>query len=196
MDEDPDNFKMLLKFLRMRMKNNNQGGSVPERHRPKATYEFCSMLEYYNLMQGVYGQTWVGDKDAFTCEEIAYGTVSLCSKTSDDSTPKLTTVVFPHRSTGLKLNEFTVEFEKGATGIVGWVEFNDNGADTAPSCINLTRSYPNGVFLNIAERKAYGPKNNRSGADTILGENLRMNHTKISLSTSWGDTQNSEEVFN
>jgi len=177
-DEDPENFKMLLKFLRMRMKNNNQGGSVPERHRPKATYEFCSMLEYYNLMQGVYGQTWVGDKDAFTCEEIAYGTVSLCSKTSDDSTPKLTTVVFPHKSTGLKLNEFTVEFEKGATGSVGWVEFNDNGADTATTHINLTRSYPNGVFLNIAERKAYGPKNNRSGADTILGENLRMNHTE------------------
>lgn len=177
-DEDPDNFSLLLKFLRMRMKNNNQGGSVPERHRPKATYEFCSMLEYYNLMQGVYGHTWVGEKDAFTCEEIAYGTVSLCSKTSDDSTPKLTTVVFPHRSTGLKLNEFTVEFEKGATGVVGWVEFVDNGADTATTHINFAKSYPqNGLFLNIAERKAYGPYNNND-VNTILGENLRMNHTE------------------
>ena len=177
-DEDPDNFRMLLKFLRMRMKNNNQGGSVPERHRPKATYEFCSMLEYYNLMQGVYGHTWVGEKDAFTCEEIAYGIVSLCSKTSDDdSAPKLTTVVFPHKSTGLKLNEFTVEFEKGATGVVGWVEFTDNGADTPTSSINFARSYPrNGLFLNIAERKAYGPNNNNG--NTILGENLRMNHTE------------------
>eukprot|EP00984_Skeletonema_dohrnii_P009192 scaffold3511_cov144-Skeletonema_dohrnii-CCMP3373.AAC.1 len=179
-DEDPDNFKMLLKFLRMRMKNNNQGGSsVPERHRPKATYEFCSMLEYYNLMQGVYGHTWVGEKDAFTCKEIAYGTVSLCSKTSDDdSTPKLTTVVFPHKSTGLKLNEFTVEFEKGASGVVGWVEFIDDGANTAASCINFARSYPRfGIFLNIAERKAYGPRNNND-VSTILGENLRMNHTE------------------
>jgi len=120
----------------------------------------------------------VGETDAFTCEEIAYGIVSLCSKTSDDdSTPKLTTVVFPHKSTGLKLNEFTVEFEKGATGVVGWVEFTDNGADTPTSSINFARSYPrNGLFLNIAERKAYGPNNNNG--NTILGENLRMNHTE------------------
>jgi hypothetical protein len=77
-DEDPENFLILINYLRMRAKN--RMGSVPYRHRPKATYAFCSMLEYYNLMPGIYGHTWVGKADTFTFEEIAYGTVSLSSK--------------------------------------------------------------------------------------------------------------------
>jgi len=184
MDEDPENFSMLLKFLRMRMKHPREGGgSVPQRHLPKPSYEFCSMLEYYNLMQGVYGHYWVGAKDTFTCEEIAYGTVSLCSMTSessDDSAPKMATVAYPHRSllceygSELKLTEFIVEFEKGTTGAVGWITCTDMGDNT-----NITGQlkgsensmYQNSMYLNIAERKAYGWK-------SILGENLRMNHTE------------------
>ncbi|KAL7490457.1 hypothetical protein ACHAWT_000045 [Skeletonema menzelii] len=184
MDEDPENFSMLLKFLRMRMKHPREGGgSVPQRHLPKPSYEFCSMLEYYNLMQGVYGHYWVGAKDTFTCEEIAYGTVSLCSMTSessDDSAPKMATVAYPHRSllceygSELKLTEFIVEFEKGTTGAVGWITCTDMGDNT-----NITGQlkgsensmYHNSMYLNIAERKAYGWK-------SILSENLRMNHTE------------------
>ncbi len=184
-DEDPDNFGQLLKFLRMRMKLHRGGSSVPERHRPKVTYEFCSMLEYYNLMQGVYGHNWVGAKHSFTCEETAYGTVSLCNQASgsnDGSTPNLAAVVYPHRSIGgrpeLKLLEFTAEFEKGTTGIVGWVQCTDEGVATSISS-SFKGSRSNCMFLSIEKRKAFGPKANTSGApDNILDENLRVDHVE------------------
>mmetsp|Transcript_5787 Transcript_5787/g.8973 ORF Transcript_5787/g.8973 Transcript_5787/m.8973 type:complete len:385 (-) Transcript_5787:132-1286(-) len=184
-DEDPDNFGQLLKFLRMRMKLHRGGSSVPERHQPKVSYEFCSMLEYYNLMQGVYGHNWVGAKDSFTCEEIAYGIVSLCNQVSgsnDGSTPNLAAVVYPHRSIAtrpeLKLLEFTVEFEKGTTGYVGWVQCTDEGARTIIP-VSFKGSLPNSMFLSIEERKAFGPKANTGYApDNILGENLRVDHAE------------------
>lgn len=206
-EEDPDNFAMLIKFLRLRMKLHRGGGgsSVPERHRPKPTYEFCSMLEYYNLMQGVYGHNWVGAKDTFTCEEVAYGTVSLCSQVSpsnnDDSTPNLAAVVYPHRSNDvgspeLKLLEFTVEFEKGATGIVGWIHCSDKGVETRISN-GIKGSQANSIFLSIAERKVFGPRSNRSGApNNILCENLRIDNseaaTKVVCRRSGGTQHNTQ----
>ena len=182
MDEDPENFGVLLKFLRMRMKCQG-GGSVPRFHLPKPTYEFCSMLEYYNLMQGIYGHNWVGAKNTCTCEEIAYGTVSLTSKANDNSAPEMATVVYPQRfhniGSELRLLEFTVEFEKGATGVVGWVQCKDNGNETSLTgqVGQVQGSLPNSIFLNIAERKVFGPKRS-SIPNTILGENLRIDHTE------------------
>ncbi|KAK1747167.1 hypothetical protein QTG54_002511 [Skeletonema marinoi] len=51
-DQDPENFMLLVNYLRMRM--NNQLKRVPNAHRPKPTYKLCTMLEYYNLLPGVY----------------------------------------------------------------------------------------------------------------------------------------------
>jgi len=167
LDEDPEDFNILIKYLRLRAKN--RVGI-----RPKATYAFCSMLEYYNLMPGIYGQTWVGKHDTFTCEEISYGTVSLSKNL--ESHDEFAAVVF----SGLKLLEFTVEFEKGATGFVGWMNISPelrgmpNIYDIP--CNNLTGSYDNSLFLNITERKAFGPKDNKTDRINILGENLRINH--------------------
>eukprot|EP00984_Skeletonema_dohrnii_P005209 scaffold1824_cov104-Skeletonema_dohrnii-CCMP3373.AAC.9 len=53
-DQDPENFMLLINYLRMRM--NNQLKRVPNVHRPKPTYKLCTMLEYYNLLPGVYPQ--------------------------------------------------------------------------------------------------------------------------------------------
>ena len=43
-DQDPENFMLLINYLRLRM--NNQARHVPQRHLPKPTYSFCYMLEY------------------------------------------------------------------------------------------------------------------------------------------------------
>jgi hypothetical protein len=88
-------------------------------------------------------------------------------------------VVFPHRSdtsSELKLLEFTVEFEKGTTGSVGWLSCHDAGVETTISPYDLTDSFNNSLFLNITQRKAFGPKVNHS--TKILGDNLRINHTE------------------
>ena len=157
---------------------------MPKCHLPKPTYEFCSMLEYYNLMQGIYGHYWVGANGAFTCEEIAYGTVSLTSKAPDDSAPKMAAVVCPHRSlqhsrnygSELKLLEFTVEFEKGTTGAVGWQLCYDSGDETGITH-QLNGSWYSGMYLNISERKVFGPK--FGSQNKILIENLRIDHTEV-----------------
>ena len=44
-DQDPDNFLLLVNYLRLRM--NNQSRKVPEKNLPKPTYSLCYMLEYY-----------------------------------------------------------------------------------------------------------------------------------------------------
>ena len=167
-DEDPENFRQLLTFLRMRMK-----GPVPSRHIPNPTYKFCSMLEYYNLMPGVYGQGWVGGTSAFTCEEVGYGAVSL---TSDD----FVGLVRPHRilatKPALKLVEFTVEFEKGTNGCVGWLHTKDKLAETKiVSGVDFKHSFPNSLYLNLGERKAFGPS---CTDNNVLAKNLRINHTE------------------
>ncbi len=135
------------------------------------------------MMQGVYGHNWVGANDTFTCEEVAYGTVTLCSQVSesnDDSTPNLAAVAYPHRSLDLgpelKLLEFTVEFEKGATGRVGWIHWGkDLGVETRISN-GIIGSQPNSIFMSIAERKVFGPRSNNN--NYILGENLRIDNAE------------------
>lgn len=62
-DQDPESFMKLISYLRLRM--NNQLRPVPNSQRPKPTYKFCTMLEYYNMLPGVYPQTWVGDESLF-----------------------------------------------------------------------------------------------------------------------------------
>lgn len=46
-DQDPDNFLLLVNYLRLRM--NNQSRKVPEKYLPKPTYPLCYMLDYYGL---------------------------------------------------------------------------------------------------------------------------------------------------
>ena len=137
-------------------------------------------------MQGIYGHYWVGANGAFTCEEIAYGTVSLTSKAPDDSAPKMAAVVCPHRSlqhstnygSELKLLEFTVEFEKGTTGAVGWQRCYDSGDDTGITH-QLNGSWDSGMYLHISERKIFGPTSRFGDQNKILSENLRIDHTEV-----------------
>ena len=170
-DQDPDSFMILITYLRLRM--NNQLKEIPYTRRPEPTYQFCTMLEYYNLMPAVYPQTWVGSKNTaagtgndpnnFVCEEIAYGTVALVTKEGEYAT-----VVHPYEFTP-QVHEFTVEFEKGTSGAVGWVycQFADGsgGHDTS-----FDNSLSDSLILNVTERKVFGPV-------SILEQNMRVNHT-------------------
>mmetsp|Transcript_20686 Transcript_20686/g.30458 ORF Transcript_20686/g.30458 Transcript_20686/m.30458 type:complete len:370 (+) Transcript_20686:134-1243(+) len=174
-DQDPEIFLKLINYLRLRM--NNHFGQVPERHLPKRTYSFCTMLEYYNLMPALYPQNWtqkwVDNSNGFTCEEVSYGTVTLSSKGGDDSdTMGLASVL--HDSDGFKdagVSEFTVEFEKGTSGSVGWLDHCSDEGDGEISRSMLSEVVENSIFLNITERKIFGP-------DSILEENMSIKNKK------------------
>eukprot|EP00979_Chaetoceros_neogracilis_P008512 scaffold1895_cov222-Chaetoceros_neogracile.AAC.3 len=131
------------------------------------------MLEYYSLMPAVYPQTWAGRN--FSREEISYGTVVLFTKSSSDadtdsseSDTRTAASAFYDLGAfeGAGVSEFTVEFEKGTKGIVGWTNGNHN-KDCA-----IRQPYkimPNSIFLNVTERKILGPT-------TILKENMNIDH--------------------
>eukprot|EP00574_Skeletonema_japonicum_P013878 CAMPEP_0201716398 /NCGR_PEP_ID=MMETSP0593-20130828/2375_1 /ASSEMBLY_ACC=CAM_ASM_000672 /TAXON_ID=267983 /ORGANISM="Skeletonema japonicum, Strain CCMP2506" /LENGTH=336 /DNA_ID=CAMNT_0048206189 /DNA_START=1051 /DNA_END=2061 /DNA_ORIENTATION=+ len=166
-DQDPDNFMILIDYLRMRM--NNQLKHVLVNHRPNPTYKLCTMLEYYNLMPGVYSQTWVGGEQ-FVCEEIAYGTVTLSSQEGERAT-----VLHPsgeYRNMSPQVLEFAVEFDKGASGAVGWIRCKDEGKDSKVTC-SFNEALANALFLNIEERIIFGP-------EAALDQNMRINHNESS----------------
>lgn len=185
-DQDPDSFMNLIVYLRMRM--NSQLKRVPNIHRPKPTYKFCSMLEYYNLLPGVYPQTWVG-AEPFVCEEIAYGTVTLSSKEDENLS---VSVVHPYSANMFtpEIHEFTVEFDKGAIGAVGWVFCKDDGFDSKISS-TFDAVMGNSLFFNIEERKVFGPTD-------LLEQNMRVNHsdstTKVICQRS-GNLGQDEKIF-
>ena len=168
-DQDPDNFFILINYLRLRM--NNRSRQVPDKHMPKATYSFCSMLEYYDLMPGVYPQTWVGEKDTFTCEEVSYGTVVLSTIKEGEKSETLASSSVLHcfgQFASAGVSEFTVEFEKGTDGAVGWLFAEDNGRKSVLSR-TLTEVAHNSIFLSVPERKIFGPT-------SILKENMSFNY--------------------
>lgn len=164
-DQDPKDFITLIGYLRLRM--NNHSRQVAYKHLPNPTYSFCSMLEYYNLMPGVYPQNWIGDRDAFTSEEISYGTVVLVSKNEEGLPAYASVVQYAGKLSRAGVSEFTVEYEKGTTGSVGWLQCADKGLDTTVFH-PLTESVGNSIFLNVTERKIFGPM-------SILEDNMMMN---------------------
>ena len=174
LDQDSDSFMILVDYLRMRM--NNQLKQVPNTHRPVPTYKLCSMLEYYNLLPGVYPQTWVGGESPllFTYEEIAYGTVILSSKEGVKAN-----ALHPYRLLATpEWLEFTIEFDKGASGAVGWICCKDEGKNTK-WCRSFDEVVSGSLFLNIEERTVYGPT-------SVLEQNMRINHTESSTKVICG----------
>ena len=153
-DQNPDNFSILINYLRMRM--NSQNKHVPVRHVPEVSYSFCSMLDYYGLMPALYPQKWIGNNDNdFSCEEVKYGTYEL----STDTNASVLCDFGQFSSVGV--SEFTVEFETGTIqGAVGWI-FTEDSVHSHP----LNEAVPNSIFYNLAERKLYG-------TDNILQENV------------------------
>lgn len=181
-DQDADSFMVLISYLRIRM--NNQLKKVSNIHRPIPTYKFCTMLEYYNLLPGVYPQTWVGDESLFVCEEIGYGTVALTSKEGEHAS-----VVHPYNSMRTpKVIAFTVEFDKGTCGAVGWLSCKDEGhSSTIPGTYTFDATLSSSLFLNIAERKVFGPN------DAVLEENMRLNHTESTTKSICQRSGNSDQ---
>ena len=70
------------------------------------------------------------------------------------------------------MSEFTVVFEKGTAGAVGWLGF-DKDKDTDSPYSHLLDGFrdnqENSIVLSITERKIFGP-------DKILDENMRIDH--------------------
>lgn len=172
-DQDPDCFMILVSYLRMRM--NNRLKEIHHTYRPTPTYQFCTMLEYYNLIPGIYPQTWIGMRNAaagnnpnnFVCEEIAYGTVTLVTKEGEYAT-----VVHPYeRIVTPRVHEFTVEFDKGTSGAVGWYYTDAGGINSINT--SFDRPLNHSLILNITERKIFG----KEGKESTLEQNMRVNHT-------------------
>ncbi|KAL7537239.1 hypothetical protein ACHAWF_005703 [Thalassiosira exigua] len=168
-DEDPEIFLRLINFLRLRSKRPH----LFQVRQPKPEYDFCCMLDYYNLMPGLYPQKWIGKSDDLSIEEESYGTVVLSTKNFQRTTVLHDFGEFSSAS----VSEFTVEFEKGTTGVLGWLDCNrataigwlgpDHKIDKDSRLLLLNKSVPNSCFLSIADRKIFGP-------DGVLEENMNM----------------------
>ena len=168
-DQDPENFLLLVNYLRLRM--NNQSRKVPEKYLPKPTYPLCYMLDYYGLMPAVYLQTWNGSRDKkisdeFTCEEKSYGAYELSTKTEDDNPVNFLYKLGLFANAGV--SEFTVEFDKGTGGIVGW--FCTNHTSSIYTLPDFNDGMDNHFLLDIADRKLY---DNNGG---LREENLKIAH--------------------
>ena len=190
-DQDPENFLLLVNYLRLRM--NNQSKKVPEKNLPKPTYSLCYMLEYYGLMPAVYQQTWTGCCNRlickeFTCEEKSYGTYELLTKTVDDAPVNFLYNLGAFARAGV--SEFTVEFDKGTGGIVGWLYSYNEGMNSSCTRSSFDEALKNSIFLNITDRKLWGSAG-------ILEENLNIAHmasvTKV-ICTYDGDKKYSIQV--
>ena len=114
-DQKHDDFLILVDFLRLRM--NSRSRQIPAKHLPKPTYSLCSMLECYDLMPGVYPQSWVGSD--FNSEEKSYGNVVLSSK-SKLGTVMACAVLNFGKFSDVGVSEFTCEFDRGTKGAVGF----------------------------------------------------------------------------
>jgi hypothetical protein len=124
-DEDPEVFMMLLNFLRKCDKKKRTDLEVPA---PQPTFEFCWMLEYYDLMLAVYPQEWMtlwGGEAAATRPsrpDEPYTLIAesvMCAFTLQLQRHGMTK---PANVTG-----FTATFERGSTGQIGWTNSLANG---------------------------------------------------------------------
>ena len=170
-DQDPENFLLLVNYLRLRM--NNQSRKVPEKNLPKPTYSLCYMLEYYGLMPAVYQQTWIGCCNRlickeFTCEEKSYGTYELLTKTADDAPVNFLYNLGAVAKAGV--SEFTVEFDKGTGGSVGWLCSYGEGMNSQCTRSSFDEAVDDSIYLNITDRKLW------VGSADILEENLNIAH--------------------
>lgn len=157
-DQDPENFLLLVNYLRLRM--NNQSKDVPAKHMPKPTYSFCYMIEY---LIGLYPQDWHVDLVKVSKKWISYNTLEFVTKDTDEPVNLLYNFGFFAKA---GVSEFIVEFEKGSTGAVGWWSSSDSTtsfSNTFEDCVSRS------VFLNITERKVFA----YSG---ILAENMKIDH--------------------
>ena len=167
-DQDPEQFLLLINYLRLR--TNNQSKHVPEKHLPEPTYSFCYMLEYYGLMPAVYPQRWIGKHDTFSSDEISYGTFLLSSTNSTgDGDADTARVLYDFGGfIDAGVSEFTVEFEKGTSGAVGWYSCAFKGKDSVVTH-TLDVCVPNSLILNIKDRKIFG-------AEDVLAENMKIDY--------------------
>lgn len=130
-DQDPKVFLPLLNFLRQCDQRKRVDVKI---HPPPPTFEFCSMLEYYDLMSSVYPQEWrrvygptIGTPPVLGTDESVV--IKRGNRHKDDSVTissgksvkAFMLEVQRHCSTKpVNATAFTATFDKGSTGQVGW----------------------------------------------------------------------------
>ena len=67
------------------------------------------------------------------------------------------------------VSEFTVEFDKGTGGSVGWSCSYDEGMNSQCTRSSFDEALKNSIFLNITDRKLWG-------SAAMLEENLKIAH--------------------
>ncbi len=161
-DQDPENFLLLVNYLRLRMNICDPSKVVPDKHLPRPTYSFCHMVEYYGLMPGLYPQSWHVDLDKVEQKWIEYNTLEIVAKDTGAHEPVNLLCNF---LADAGVSEFTVEFDKGSTGAVGWWS-----TDSTSSFVNnFEECVTNSIFLNVTERKVIAHNG-------ILAENMKIDH--------------------
>ena len=123
-DQDPKIFLILINYLRQLDMTSRNDIRVPC---PEANFDFCWMLEYYNLMPAVYRLEWKywHKKDItglFTVLKSPYGCSIL---TSEDDNDAFTLLDLRHFDKGV--SEFTAVFGKGSNGVIGWASNGEIG---------------------------------------------------------------------
>ena len=116
-DQDPKIFLILINYLRQLDMTSRNDIRVPC---PEANFDFCWMLEYYNLIPAVYRLEWKywHKKDItglFTVLKSPYGCSIL---TSEDDNDAFTLLDLRHFDKGV--SEFTAVFGPGSNGKIGW----------------------------------------------------------------------------
>ena len=122
-DQDPAIFLILINYLRQLDMTSRNDIRVPC---PEANFDFCWMLEYYNLMPAVYRLEWKywhkEDIGYFTVLKSPYGSSIL---TSEDDNDAFTVLDLRHFDKGV--SEFTAVFDKGVSnGEIGWAAHHNN----------------------------------------------------------------------
>ncbi len=125
-DEDPTIFLQLLNFLRQYdKKKRNDLRLCP----PKPTFEFCWMLEYYDLMPSVYPQEWlqVWHESTAVMTRPSSGHHSFTIQTGETMGAFMLELQSTCPTKPMNATEFTVVLERGSTGQIGWANSHSSG---------------------------------------------------------------------
>lgn len=145
-DQDPKVFMQLLNYLRLCDQNKRNNTKIEP---PSPSFEFCFMLEYYDLMLSVYPQEW---RPIWTTNNDPS---TIIQQRSDDDCVTIYTgtakSLFALEVRGTKpinATSFTVTFDRGSIGQVGWAYEFYNGSSFGTSANEFVLDLEQRAFIS------------------------------------------------
>ena len=173
-DQDPAIFLILINYLRQLDMTSRNDIRVPC---PEANFDFCWMLEYYNLMPAVYRLEWKywhkHNIGFFTVLKSPYGSSILTSKDDNDA---FTLLDLRHFDKGV--SEFTAVFDKGSNGKIGWASNGEIGWAAHHNTIPLWTSV---MYLESRKIIKFISYDEDTLEEEIIEENIGINPKETSV---------------